>query len=123
LVRHVDQFIDIAAHRRNHDPDKILPKLRSDFEHHAVVEQNDPRVGTDQNVSRMRIGVKEAVDQKLVAVKADQVLDHLLGIYVLPHDFIDFVDPKALEELHHQNARRSDFSVNARNDDEVAVAE
>src|SRR5262245_11309014 len=67
--------------------------------------------------------MKEAMDQQLIAIKSNQVLDHFSCVYVVAQDFVHFGDPEAFEEFHDENTRRSDFAVNTRNDDEVAVPE
>src|SRR5438128_573534 len=71
----------------------------------------------------MRIGVEEPVYQELIGIEGDQILDHSLRVYVVTKDLIHFGNVKSLEELHHQNPRGRDFAIDARNDDEVAVAE
>ena len=59
-----------------------------------VDEQDDARIRPDEDISGMWIGVKEAVNQKLVAVKLDQVLNHLLNVDVMPDDLIDLRNAK-----------------------------
>ena len=122
LVCHVDEVIDIASNGGHDNAHEILTQLRGDFQNHAVVEQNDSSVRPDQKVARMRIGVKEATDEKLIAVELDEVLDHAVRIDVVADDFVHFRHAKAFEELHHENARGRDFAVNLRNDHEFAFA-
>src|SRR5262245_47492396 len=71
----------------------------------------------------MRICMKEPVDQKLIAIESNQILHHLLRVYIVAQDFTHFGNPEALEEFHDENTGRSDFAVNGRDDDEIAVSE
>ena len=63
------------------------------------------------------------MDQKLIAVEFDEVLDHLLHIDVVPDDFLDFGYAKAFVESHDEDSCCRSFPINARNDDELAIAE
>ena len=40
------------------------------------------------------------MDQKLIAIKCDQVLNHSSRIDVVPEDFIDLGHAETFEELH-----------------------
>src|SRR5262249_27169721 len=75
FVCHVDEFIDVASNGGHDDAHQILPQLGRDFQNHAVVEQDDSSIGPDQKVSRVRIGVKKAAYEKLIAVELDEVLN------------------------------------------------
>ena len=65
--------------------------------------------------------MEKTMDQKLSAIKLDQVFDHSTSVDVVSQNFIDFVHAKSFEELHDQNARGGNFSIDLRNNHEVAV--
>ena len=117
-----DQFVNVTANSSDRNAKQVVPEIRCDFQNHAEIQQDDACVGPYQNVSRVRIGMKKAVEQELIPVERNQILDHLLDIDVVLQDFIDFGNSKTLEELHYEDAGRRNFAVHSRNDDEIAVA-
>src|SRR5262249_22149401 len=80
-------------------------------------------VRADQNVAGVRIGVEEAVDEKLVVVELDQILDHAVDVDVVFSNLIDIGNSEALIELHDEHMTRGHFAKHLRNDREFAVLE
>src|SRR5262245_36302510 len=70
----------------------------------------------------MGVGMKETMDQKLIAIKLDQVVNHLLNVDIVADDLIHFSHPRSFEKLHDEDAGRRDVRVHPRNDHELAVA-
>src|SRR5262249_45202681 len=123
LVRHVDQLIHVTADGCNNDSHEILSKFGCDVQHHAVVQQDDSGIRPNQDISGMRIRMKEAVDQKLISIEGNQVLDHLFRIDIVPQDLFHLGHSEAFEELHDENACCRDFAIHPRDDHEVAIPE
>src|SRR5262245_45248838 len=61
------------------------------------------------------------MDQELIAIEADQVLDHFAGVDVVSENLVDLGHSEAFEESHHENASRRDFAIYRWDDDEIAV--
>src|ERR1051326_6001518 len=121
LIDRVDQSVHVAADSGDDRADQFLAEFGRDLHDHAVVHQHDSRIGLDQDIAGMGIRMEKTVDQKLPAVKLDEVFDHSPRVDVVPEDFIHLIDTKAFEELHDQNAGGGDLSIDSRNNDEAAV--
>src|SRR5689334_10124359 len=104
LVEHIDEFIEILADRRDRRFQDITAEVGRNFNDHSIIDENDASVGSDDNVSRMRVRMKETVNQELIDVELDQVLDHPIDIDVVPADFLHIGDTETLIELHHEHA-------------------
>src|SRR6266566_6089179 len=121
FINGIDESVHVAAHRCDDGANQLLPEFRRDVHNHAIVHQNDSRIGLNQNIAGMGICMEKTVNQKLSAIKLDQVFDHSTSVDVVAQNFIDFVHAKSLEELHDQNPGGGDFSIDPRDNYEVAV--
>src|SRR5579872_4657584 len=68
----VDHIVVVAAyHSKKHTPD-VFHHRRGNLAYHAEIDQHHDRTGLHKDVSRVRVGVKEAILQDLLQVSAHQ---------------------------------------------------
>ena len=63
FVEQTDEFVDIPSYARDRHADEILSEFGRDLQDHTVVEQDDPRIGPDQDIAGMRVGMEEAMNE------------------------------------------------------------
>src|SRR5262249_22733630 len=122
LVDGIDEAIHIAAYSGGDGANELLSEIGSNLDDHPVIHQHNARIRLHQNVPRMRVRMKDTMDQKLLTIKLDEVFDHPLRVDIVPLDFMNLVDTKSLKELHDEDSRRRYFAIDLRDDDEAAVA-
>jgi hypothetical protein len=66
--------VALAVADEEEDLEQVLLHRRAGVPDHAEVEQRDPAVVRDEHVSRVGIGVEEAVDEDLLQVGPEQLL-------------------------------------------------
>src|SRR5215471_12769180 len=104
LVDGIDEAIHVAAYSCGDGANELLSEIGRNLDDHPVIHQHNARIRLHQNVSRMRIRMKDTMNQKLLTIKLDEVFDHSLRINIVPLDCLNFIDTKPLKKFHDENS-------------------
>ena len=101
----------------HHRLDQTCARFPRHLTHHSEIQVAEPTISESQQISRVGIGMEEAVFQKLLQAAVHPDRHHVIGIDAqLSHRFevgeLDAVDP-----LHRQHPSTGGFPVDVRNGD------
>src|SRR5437762_641847 len=117
LDRDVSGVVAAAFGDREEKLEQLLLQSRHDSAHHSEIDQRDPVIFRDENISWMRIGVKKTVDQNLLEIGAEKFLSQGGAIEFHPGEGAEVGDFLAIHVLHRQHARAAVIGDRFRDDD------
>ena len=86
------------------------------LDHHAEIEQHDTTRAVNEQVARMRIGVKDTIAQHHAGIALDERFDeHTWRDFAARDAFVELVDASPFDVLEHEDIATSERSFNPRN--------
>src|SRR5512143_42749 len=117
------RLVAVPLAHGDHEPQELVAQRGGEARDHAEIEEGDAAVVREKDVSGMRVGVEEAVEERLLEVGPEELLGEGASVDVELREGAQRGDLLARDEVHRENARRRVVVDRLRHDDVVELRE